>query len=250
MSFDQDQVPKRVRFVDDPEVHSYTPDTSPGSASSDELRTPSDNGTLPLPSMANYIAQCTTWAPGFVPSTVLVPPGYMLVAPPAPPAAPASYRVPALGPTPVPAIHHALVRPPFQWDVRAALPPTDLPYRSEPAFSTHAASITLRFADVAYPIVSAAGGRAALRVVDVLRAVHDALYTRVQGPLRDAAARRAAEVAQGYRALKRDGNGGGLLRVDMYPVSPNRVGGARLLFVGLEWGEGRGEVRVLLGPGA
>ena len=44
MSFNQDQVPKRVRFADNPEVHTYTPDTSPGSASSSELRTPSDNG--------------------------------------------------------------------------------------------------------------------------------------------------------------------------------------------------------------
>ena len=56
-----------------------------------------------------------------------------------------------------------------------------------------------------------------------------------------------AEVAEGYRALKRDG---GLYRVDLYPVSPNRVDGARLYFVGLEWGEAGGEVRVLLGSRA
>ena len=58
---------------------------------------------------------------------------------------------------------------------------------------------------------------------------------------------RAAEVAEGYRALKRDGR---LYRLDLYPMSPNRVGGARLYFIGLEWGGGRGVVRVLLGSGA
>ena len=48
MNINKDQGPKRVRFVDDPEVHAYTPDTSQGSASSDELRTPSDSGYAPL----------------------------------------------------------------------------------------------------------------------------------------------------------------------------------------------------------
>ena len=205
--------------------------------------------------MSNYVAQCTTWVPDFVPSAVLVPPGYMLVGSPVP-VAPVVYRVPAQPPTPVvPVMHPALARPPFQWDVRAtALPPTltpDQPYRSEPAFHPLTPSITLRFttphgAAFAYTIVGAGAGGAALRVVDVLRAIHDALYTRAGRP-RDAAVLRAAEVAEGYRALKRDG---GLYRVDLYPMSPNRVDGARLYFVGLEWGEGRDEVRVLLGPGA
>ncbi len=210
---------------------------------------------LPLPSMSNYIAQCTTWAPGFVPSTILVPPGYMLVGPPAP-FAPVTYRVPAPAPlwtTALPAIHPALVRPPFQWDVRAtALPPTltrDQACRDEPAFSSHAASVTLRFAtpqgiSFAHAVAGAGGGP--LRVVDVLRAVHDALYTPAARPP-DSTVLRAAEVAEGYRALQRDGR---LYRVDLYPVSPNRVDGVFLYFVGLEWGGTRGEVRVLLGPGA
>ena len=203
--------------------------------------------------MSNYVAQCTNWVPGFVPPAVLVPPGYMLVGSPVP-VAPAVYRVPAPAPTPtVPAIHPALARPSFQWDVRAtALPTTltrDQPYRSEPAFSPLTPSITLRFvtphgAAFAYTIVGAGG--AALRVVDVLRAIHDALYMRADRP-RDAAVLRAAEVAKGYRALRRDG---GLYRVDLHPVSPNRVDGARLYFVGLEWGETGGEVRVMLGSGA
>ena len=191
---------------------------------------------------------------GFVPSPILLSPGYVLVGPPTP-LIPIHYPIPVLVPSPRPAlpaisIHPALARPSFQWDVRATALPTTLtrakPSRSEPAFFPPLASVTLRFttprgAAFAYTIAGAGG--AALRVVDVLRAVHDALYTRADRP-RDAAVLRAAKVAKGYRALQRDG---GPYRVDLYPVSPNRMDGARLYFIGLEWGEGKGEVRVLLG---
>ena len=172
------------------------------------------------------------------------------------PVAPVVYRVPIPVPAPAPAvptIHLVLTRPPFQWDVRAtALPTTltrDQPARSEPAFFPPLASVTLRFITphgAAFTYTVAGAGGAALRVVDVLRAVHAALYMHADRP-RDAAVLRAAKVAKGYRALKRDG---GLYRVDLYPVSPNRVDRARLYFVGLEWGEVEGEVRVMLGSGA
>ena len=206
--------------------------------------------------MSDYIAQCTTWVPGFVPSAVLVPPGYMLVGSNAP-LPPVTYHVPAPASTTAgPTIHPALARPPFQWDVRAtAFPPTlmrDHPFLDEPAFSPHTASITLRFTTsqgVTFTHTISGAGRA-LRVVDVLRAIHDALYTPAARPPDGAdGVLRAAGVAEGYRSLRRDE---GLYRVDLYPISPNRVGGARLYFAGLEWGGGRGhgEVRVSLGPGA
>ena len=119
----------------------------------------------------------------------------MLVGSPVP-VAPIVYRVPVPVPVPAPApaiptIHPALTRPPFQWDVRAtALPTTltrDQPYCSEPAFkfSPPLASIfiTLHFttprgAGFTHTIAGA------LRVVDVLRAIHDAPYTHVDLPRR------------------------------------------------------------------
>ena len=266
----QDHGRKHVHFADNLEVHAYSPGTILSSASS-KLRTPSDNRyaslppfesrwdhglttsihrTLPLPPMSNHVSPYRV--AGFVPSPILVPQGYVLVGPPTP-LIPIRYPTPVLVPSPtpaLPAIHPALARPPFQWDVRTtALPTTltrDQPARSEPAFFPPLASVTLRFTTphgAAFAYTVAGAGGAALRVVDVLRAIHAALYTRADQP-RDAVVLRAAKVAKGYRALKRDC---GLHRVDLYPVSPNRVDGARLNFVGLEWGEVRGEVRVLLG---
>ncbi|TBU47081.1 hypothetical protein BD309DRAFT_532932 [Dichomitus squalens] len=255
------QPTKGVRWADEDQVYEITPNTSPRPAPSAPAQTSWGYGTLLLPS--NHVAQhgYSYMVPASVHAPLtLVTRGYMPMIPtisistsnnwmgspdrrrtdgtmygstvqgvnrPFVPGSP----VTALAP---PAIHQELQRFSLRWDVRAeeAPPGRFQDFARDPAFVQAVVRlITLRFTTPAGFVfrrgVHETSGRS-LRVRDILRAIHEALYAPLQ--LGDHDMLNAALTARGHRRLQRDGQ---LCMVDLYPVG--RGTPPELYFRGVRW---------------
>ncbi|TBU56739.1 hypothetical protein BD310DRAFT_854503 [Dichomitus squalens] len=246
------QPAKGVRWADEHQVYETTPITSRRPPPSALAQTSSGNRMLLLPFSHvgqhgySYMVPAVVHAP-----LTLVTQGYMPVIPAVSISTSNNWMgspdrgtlqgvhrqlvsggpVTALAP---PAIHQELQRFSLRWDVRAEETPPGRfqDFAHDLAFvEAVVRSITLRFTTPAGFVfrraVHETSGRS-LRVRDILRAIHEALYAPLQ--LGDHDMLNAALIARGHRELQRDGQ---LCMVDLYPVG--RGTPPELYFRGVRW---------------
>ncbi|TBU47087.1 hypothetical protein BD309DRAFT_533095 [Dichomitus squalens] len=254
---------KQLRFASEPEVHEYTPPTSPRSALAALGQTHTNNATQLIPTNPVF---------GHGHPYVAQPPGYMFVASNGDPMTSmagmpigtsrntyAGVEQGALVGTggntyagtaqalPTPAIHSVLEHFPLKWDVRTTQGPRGLPVQlsSQHALGPGMSSCILRFsAPRRREFRKTVWGTQALTVGDVLKAIHEALYEPLHPG--DNGVLTAALAAREHRTLRRDADQ--LYMVDLYPVA----GGSppELCFLGLRWSSSGRELVVHLGPAA